>query len=122
MAAPKISFNRLRPIERSLSPAATPGHCRHDRDLVLLVTLRPQPRTEPDVLVVQVHVDELTKLTLFIEQAVPEAGIARVQRIDGVGKVGRLDVDRGLTIRQATQWTGDSKLRHLDFHHFAKRL
>src|SRR5712691_234687 len=57
MAGPKISFSRLRPIKRSLSPLPPSGHRGDDRDLVLRLNLRPEPRTEPHVLVVQVHVD-----------------------------------------------------------------
>src|ERR1700693_2719272 len=99
MAGPKISFSRLRPIERSLSPLAASGHSGDDRDLVLRLNLRPQPRTEPHVLVVQGHVDELTQLALLVEQTILEAGIARVQSIDGGGEVDRLHVDGVLALR-----------------------
>src|SRR5258708_5101602 len=115
MAGPKINFSRLRPIARSLSPLATPGYSRDDRDLVLRLNLRTQPRTEPNVLVVQVHVHELTKLALLVEQAVLETGIARVQRLDGRGEVDRLDVDGGLAVRKTAQRTRDSKLWHQIF-------
>src|ERR1700675_3060826 len=100
MSGPKINFSRLRPMERSLSPAKAPGHGGDDRDLVLRLNLRPQPRTEPHVLVVQVHVDELSQLALFVEQAVLEAGIARVKRLDGSREIDRLDVDGGLAVRK----------------------
>src|SRR5450759_443815 len=112
MAGPKINFSRLRPIAPSLRPLTTPGHSWDDRDLVLLVNLRPQPRTEPHVLVVQVHVDELTQLALLVEQAVLEAGIARVQGGDGRGEVARLHVDGVLAVRKTAQRPRDSKLRH----------
>src|ERR1700674_4335237 len=115
MAGPKINFSRLRPMERSLSPAKASGHGGADRDLVLRLNLRPQPRAEPHVLVVQVHVDELTKLAFFIEQAVLESGIARVERLDGGGEVARLDIDGGLPVRQTAQRTRDSKLCHQIF-------
>src|ERR1700681_2519940 len=115
MAGPKINFSRLRPIARSLSLLATPGHGGDDRDLVLRLNFRPQPRTESHVLVVQVHVDELTKLALLVEEAVLEAGIARVERLDGVREVDRLDVDSGLAVRKAAQRTRDSKLCHQIF-------
>src|ERR1700674_4913537 len=115
MSGPKINFNRLRPMERSLSPAKAPGHRGDDRDLVLRMNLRPQPRTEPHVLVVQVHVDELAKLALLVEQAVLEAGIARVKRLNRGREVARLDVDGGLPIRKTPQWTRDSKLCHQIF-------
>src|SRR5258708_3198917 len=85
--------------ERSKSRLSAPGHSGDDRDLVLRLNLRPQPRTESHVLVVQVHVDELTKLALVVEQAVFETGIARVQRLGGGGEVHRLDVDGGLAVR-----------------------
>src|ERR1700694_2479329 len=105
MAGPKINFSRLRPMERSLSPANASGHGGDDRDLVLRLNLRPQPRTEPHVLVVQVHIDELTKLAPLVEQAILEAGIARVERLDRGREVDRLDVDRGLAVRKAPQRT-----------------
>src|SRR5258708_822828 len=85
--------------ERSKRRLSAPGHSGDDRDLVFRLNLRPQPRTESHVLVVQVHVDELTKLALVVEQAVFETGIARVQRLDGGGEVHRLDVDGGLAVR-----------------------
>src|ERR1700694_4291368 len=105
MAGPKINFSRLRPMERSLSPANASGHGGDDRDLVFRLNLRPQPRTEPHVLVVQVHVDELTQLALLVEQAVFEARVARVESFDGGGEVARVDVDRGLAVRQTAERT-----------------
>src|ERR1700674_1618253 len=98
MSGPKINFNRLRPMERSLSPAKAPGHRGDDRDLVLRMNLRPQPRTEPHVLVVQVHVDELTELTALVEEAVFEARETRVEGLDCCGKVACLDLHRGLAV------------------------
>src|ERR1700676_1108981 len=115
MSGPKINFSRLRPMERSLSPAKAPGHRGDDRDLVLRMNLRPQPRTEPHVLVVQVHVDELAKLDLLVEQAVLEAGIASVKRSDRGREVACLDVDGGLAVGQAAERTWDSKLCHQIF-------
>src|ERR1700680_1495211 len=112
MSGPKINFSRLRPMERSLSPAKAPGHRGDDRDLVLRLYLRPQPRTEPHVLVVQVHVDELTQLALLVEQAVFEAGIARVKRVDGGREAPRLHVHSGLPVRKTAQRTRDSELCH----------
>src|SRR5580693_5054029 len=107
IAGPKINFRRLRPIARSLSLLATPGHGGDDRDLVLRLNFRPQPPTESHVLVVQVHVDELTQLALLIQQPVLEAGISRVERLDGGREVDRLDIDCGLTVRKAAKRTRD---------------
>src|SRR5258707_3187184 len=115
MAGPKISFSRLRPIKRSLSPLPPSGHRGDDRDLVLRLNLRPEPRTEPHVLVVQVHVDELTQLALLVEQSVLEAGVARVERLDGGREVARLHVDCVLAARKTPQRTRDSKLCHQIF-------
>src|SRR5487761_244678 len=112
MAGPKINFSRLRPIAGSLSPLATSGHSRDDRDLVLRLDLCPQSGTEPHVFVVQVHVDELTKLALLVEQAVLEAGIAGVKRLDGRREIDRLHIDCGLAVGQTAQRTWDSKLCH----------
>src|SRR5690348_5885117 len=105
------------------APEALPaGHRRHDRDLVLLGDLRAQPGPESNVLVVQVHVDELPQLPALVKQPVAETGRARVQRLDRRRQVRGLDVHSHLPIRQAPERTGDSKLSHddLNTHLFAK--
>src|SRR6266566_6931437 len=112
MSGPKISFSRRRPIPRSLSPEATPGHRRHDRDLVPGADFRVQAGTEAYVFVVQVHVDKLTQLTALIEQPVLEAGIPGVQRLDRRAEISGLDVNRRLTLREAAQWAGNAELSH----------
>src|SRR5450759_2739148 len=82
MAGPKISFSRLRPIVRSLSSEGAPGDGGHDRDLVLGADFRLETGAQPDVLVVEVHIDELTQLAVFVKQAIFEAWIPRVERGD----------------------------------------
>jgi hypothetical protein len=76
------------------------------------VDLCPQPRTEPHVLVVQVHVDELTQLTFLVEQSILEAGEPSVERRDGCAEVCRLDVHGGLPFRETPQRAGDPELSH----------
>src|SRR4029077_17064468 len=98
MSGPKMSLSRRLPMAGSLRGIGAPRYGRHDRDLVLLCDLGLQPRPQPDVLVVEVDVDELPELSLVVQQAVPEAGEARIQRLDGRAEVARLDLHRDLAV------------------------
>src|ERR1700682_1543276 len=112
MAGPKINFRRRLPISGSLRSEGTSGDGRHDRDLVLLLNRGPESSPKPNVFVVQIDVDEPTKLALLVEQPVPEAWIAGVQGSDRRGEVGALDVNGHLAVGQTAEWAWDAKLRH----------
>src|SRR5258708_31845912 len=85
---------------------------RHDRDLVRLVQRRVQTLAQPDVLVVQEEVDELSRLAAVVEQPSLEAREAGVELVDRGPQVGGLHGDGGLTGAQAAQRTGDSEHGH----------
>src|SRR5438445_4586495 len=110
---PKMSLSRLLAITaRSLLSARSPGHRRHDRDLVLVANLRLEAGTEPDVLVVQVHVHELSELALVVEKAILEARVARVERLDRSLQVVGAHLDSDLAVREPAQRSGNSEMSH----------
>src|SRR5207249_9318064 len=103
------------PFQRTFAAelgGTTPRHRRDDRDLVVGPHLRLQPRTEANVLVVQVYVHELAQLPVLVQKPVAESRVAGVQGLDRGGQVRRLDRHGDLPVRQAPQWSGDSKLSH----------
>src|SRR5262252_11161607 len=110
---PKISFRRRRATARSLLPGSSPRHRGDDRDLVILFDLLFEAGAEANVLVVEVHVHELAKVALLVEQAVPEARIALVQGGDRRAQVGAADLDCDLAVGQAPQGSRDSECRHV---------
>src|ERR1700693_1734230 len=109
MSGPNISLSRRLPIAESLKPKSAPGYRRHNRDLILLADLGLQARSQAHVLVVQVHVHELPQLALVVQEPVPKAGIAHVERLDRRLEVGRLDRHGDLTLGQPAQRAWDSK-------------
>src|SRR3990170_1439604 len=64
-------------IRRSAS-----GHRGHDADLVPRLEGRPQTLVEADVLAVDVHVDEPPQLARLVTQALLQARVLPLQRID----------------------------------------
>src|SRR5438105_14747413 len=92
-----------------LAPA--PGHRRHDRDLVRVLEPGAEPVSQPDVLVVEIDVDELPGLPLLVEQAVLEAGVLLLQALDGASEIAGLHVHRRLTAAQRAQGPGNTELR-----------
>src|SRR5665213_3307591 len=112
MSGPNISLSRRLPIAESLRLKSAPGYCRHDRDLVLLGDLGLEAWPQADVLIVQVHVDELPQLALVVQEPVPEARVPRVERLDRRLEIGRLDRHGDLTLGQPAKRAWDSKLRH----------
>src|SRR5487761_460751 len=100
ISGPNISLRRLLPMVESLKAKSAPRYRRHDRDLVLLAHLGLETGPQAHVLVVQIDVDELPQLTLVIEQPVPEAGIAGVQRLDRGHEITRFNRDRDLAVGQ----------------------
>src|SRR5690348_4409542 len=93
---PKISFSLLRATAGSLSGEGPSGDRRDDRNLVPLPQLRLQAGAEPNILIVEVDVDELAQLAALIKQAVLEAWIAGVERLDGRAEVGAAHLDGDL--------------------------
>src|SRR6266478_7641587 len=111
-SGPKINLRRRLAMTRSLGPEGTSRDSRDDGDLVLLRHFRLEARTEPDVLVVEVHVHELPELAILVEEAVFEPGIAPVQRLDRRPDVGAFDGNGHLTVREPAEGAGNSELRH----------
>src|SRR2546421_9623697 len=129
---PKISLTRRRAIARSLTRSASSGEVpegrslragfarpdakgglapcygRDDRDLVLRVELRVKSAREAHVLVVQVHVHELPEVARRVEQAVLEAGVARVELLDRLPQVIRLQLDCRVPLREGAQRSRDA--------------
>src|SRR5487761_1184413 len=112
MSGPNISLSRRRPIAESLKPKSPPGHRRHDRDLVLLTDLGLEAWSKAYILVVQVDVDELPQLTLVVQESVPKARVAGVERLDRRFQVVRLNRHGDLTVGEPAQRAWDAKLRH----------
>ena len=65
---------------------------------------------EADVLVGDEHVDEAAQLALVVEEALGEAGVLRVERLQRVGDGRRLDRDLGRAAARgcATAWGSGS--------------
>src|SRR6266850_6505133 len=120
MSGPKISLSRRLPIAESLRPKSAPGYRRHDRDLVLLAHLGLEARPQPDVLVIQVHVDELPQLALVVQQPVAEARVAGVERLDRRLEIARLHRHGDLSVGQPAKRAWDSKLRHVYIFTFSR--
>src|SRR5450631_3651638 len=112
MSGPNISLRRRLPIAESLKPESAPGYRRHDRDLVLFADLGLEAWPQADVLVVQVHVDELPQLALVVKEPVPESRVASVERFDCRLEIARLDRHGDLTVGQSAKRAWDSKLGH----------
>src|SRR5712692_1498821 len=112
MSGPKISLRRRLAIRRILICRRAPGHSRHDRDLVLLRHLRIEAGAQTNVLVVQVDVHELPEPPALVQQAILEAWVARVERIDRRPEIRGFDGDCDLALGEAPKRSWDAKLRH----------
>src|SRR6478672_4583877 len=66
--------------------AATAGDCRQDRHAVAVLDRGVEGAGEPDVLVVDVDVDEPVQLTVVGDQPALEAGVTGVQVVDERGE------------------------------------
>jgi hypothetical protein len=71
--------------------SCTPRYCRDDRDLGPFRDLRLQSLEEPDVLSIDVDVDEATELPGVVEDALLQAGVRVLQRVE--------DLLEGMTVR-----------------------
>src|SRR5512146_2865476 len=104
MDSRRTTRGSLRPGAASRSPIVcgrsrpAAGDRRHDGHLVPLLERGLLALEEPDVLLVDVDVDEAADLTALLHEAVPHAGILTLQISDQVGDgVGRhLDLGRAL--------------------------
>src|SRR5438270_10863178 len=118
---PKMSFSRRLAITAgSLLSERSPGHRGHDRDLVLVADARLEARAEPDVLVVEVDVDELAELAPVVEKAVLETRVARVEGFDRALQVVGADLDGDLTVREPAQRSGNSEVSHRQICTFSR--
>src|SRR5919197_2749468 len=111
---PNTSFTRRRATRPILDRSHPSGDRGHDRDLVRLLELGVEALTEPDVLVVEVDVDELAGLAVSVEQPVLEPGVAAVEGVDRAPQIVGLDVHGRRALAQTPKRAGDTELRQLD--------
>src|SRR5436309_9428747 len=104
-AVGKVRRTRMRAIE---STSSTPSRDRgNDRDLVAVLQRRLLGLEEPDVLLVDVDIDEAPQLPGLVEQAVLQARVLPLEVSDEAVDRLALGLDLGAALREGAQWRGN---------------
>src|SRR5438477_12579294 len=100
-----VSRTRMRGIVSTGSTA--PGDGGNDRDLVAVLQRGLLGLEEPDVLLVDVDIDEAPQLPGFVEQAVLQARVLPLEVSDEAVDRLALGLDLGAALREGAQWRGN---------------
>src|SRR5437660_2460236 len=105
-AVGNVRRTRMRAIveHRARLPSSDRGN---DRDLVAVLQRRLLGLEEPDVLLVDVDVDEAAQLSGLVEQAVLQARVLPLEVSDEAVDRLALGLDLGAALREGAQWRGN---------------
>lgn len=88
--------------------ALAPGDGGDDADLVAVLERGGLVLEEADVFLVHIDVHETADFALLVNQALGDAGEARLQFVDGVADGGGVDFDQLLVVGQLAERRGDA--------------